>query len=108
VLAWKTRAGEISLPESALVLQRFRKDIRMRRFRVQALKVRHYETAEKLVEVYGPTQNLRTLDSLHLAGAMDLKEGKLIDTIVVADKVLARVATLEGLLVLDPEVRSPD
>jgi predicted nucleic acid-binding protein len=108
VLARKTRAGEISSPESALVLRRFRKDIRLRRFRVQALRVRHYEVAEKLVEAYGPTHGLRTLDSLHLAGALDLKAGKLIDSIVVADKILARVAALEGLLALDPEASTPN
>jgi predicted nucleic acid-binding protein len=108
VLARKTRAGELSSSESTLVFQRFRKDIRVRRFRVQALRVRHYEMAEKLVEVHGPNHGLRTLDSLHLAGALDLQAGKLIDSIVVADKILARVAALEGLLALDPEAGTPD
>jgi len=107
VLARKTRAGEISSSETALVLQRFRKDIRVRRFRVQALRVRHYEMAEKLIDAYGPTQGLRTLDSLHLAGALDLKAGKLIDSIVVADRILARVAALEGLPAIDPEATVP-
>jgi hypothetical protein len=107
VLARKTRPGELSSSESTLVFQRFRKDIRVRRFRVQALRVRHYEMAEKLVEVYGPTHGLRTLDSLHLAGALDLQAGKLIDSIVVADKILARVAAMEGLLALDPEAGTP-
>lgn len=108
VLAQKTRAEEISSSETALVLQRFRKDIRVRRFRVQALSVRHYEMAERLVDAYGPTHGLRTLDSLHLAGAMDLKAGKLINSIVVADKILARVAALEGLRAIDPETATPD
>jgi predicted nucleic acid-binding protein len=91
VLAQKARAGEVSSSDSALVLQRFREDIRVRRFFVLALRVRHYEMAEKLVDAYGPTRGLRTLDSLHLAAALDLKAGELIDSIVVADKVLARV-----------------
>jgi hypothetical protein len=107
VLARKTRAGEISSSESALVFQRFRKDIRVRRFRVQAVRVLPYEMAEKLIDVYGPTHGLRTVDSLHLAGAMDLKAGKLIDSIVVADKILARVAAPEGLPAIDPEASIP-
>jgi predicted nucleic acid-binding protein len=107
VLAQKTRAGEISSSESALVLQRFRKDIRVRRFRVLALTARHYEMAEELVDAYGPTHGLRALDSLHLAGGMNLKTGKLIDSILVADKILARVAALEGLPAIDPEAGIP-
>jgi predicted nucleic acid-binding protein len=108
VLAQKTRAGEISTSDSALVLQRFRTDIRARRFRVQALGVRHYELAERLVDAHGPMHGLRTLDSLHLAAAMDLRVASLIDSMLVADKVLARVAALEGLLAIDPEVGNPD
>jgi predicted nucleic acid-binding protein len=108
VLARKTRAVEISPSDAALVLQRFRKDIRVRRFRVQAISVRHYEMAERFVDAYGPAHGLRTLDSLHPAGAIDLKAGKLIDSIVVADRILARVAALEGLLPIDPETVTPD
>ena len=96
MLARKTRATEISSFETAIVLQRFRKDIRMRRFRVQAVRVRHYEMAEKLIDTNGPIHGLRTLDSLHLAGALELRAGKLIESIVVADKILAQVAALEG------------
>ena len=103
VPAQKARAGEISSSDSALVLQRFREDVR-----VLALSVRHYETAEGFVDAYGPTHGLRTLDSLHLAAAMDLKSGELIDSIVVADRALARVAVAEGLLAIDPEAEIPD
>jgi hypothetical protein len=34
---------------------------------------------------------------------MDLKAGKLIESIVVADKILARVAGVARLLAIDPE-----
>ena len=95
-------------PDSALVLKRFRKDIRERRFYVLSLRVRHYETAQELVNAYGPSHGLRTLDSLHLAAAIALKAEGLIDAIVVADKILARVAVLEGLRAIDPEAGSPD
>jgi predicted nucleic acid-binding protein len=108
VIARKRRVAEISFSDSALVLRRFRDDIRMRRFRVLALGVRHYKMAEELVDLYGPAHGLRALDSLHLASAIDLKLGELIDSIVVADKVLARVAVLEGLLAIDPEAGIPD
>jgi hypothetical protein len=108
VLAQKTRAGEISSSDTALVLQRFRNDVRVRRFRVQALRARHYEMAEKFIDAYGPSHGLRKLDSLDLAGAMDLKAGKLIGSIVVADKILARVAAPEGLRAIDPETGTRD
>jgi hypothetical protein len=39
---------------------------------------------------------------------MDLKAGKLIDSIVEADKTLARLAALEGLRAIDPETLTPD
>ena len=68
----------------------------------------HYETAQKLVDTYGPSLGLRTLDSLHLAAAMILKAEELIDSVVVADKILARIAVVEGLLAIDPEIGSPD
>lgn len=57
--------------------------------------------------MYGPTHGLRTLDSLHLAAAMDLKAAKLINSMVVADKILAQVTILEGLLAIDPEAGVP-
>ena len=79
VPARKTRTGEISPAASAAVLQRFRGDIRRRRFRVVPLGVRHYELAERLVDVYG----------------------------LAAAKTLCRVAPLGRLPAINPEAATP-
>jgi predicted nucleic acid-binding protein len=104
VLSSKMRTGQIVLSESELVRQRFRSDVRGRRFRMVALRVRHYELAEKLLTSYGSEHGLRTLDSLHLAVALDLQRNQLIDSLMTADKVLCRVSPLEGMNVIDPEI----
>jgi predicted nucleic acid-binding protein len=107
VVTQKVRAGELSLSDATLVLRGFRRDIRSRRFRVIALRVRHYEMAERFLDTYGPTHGLRTLDALHLALAVDLKNARFVTSIIAADKVLCRVAPYEGLAVIDPEATTP-
>ena len=103
VLALKERTGALMARESELVRRRFRGDVRRRRFRVVALRARHYEAAERLLGLYGAVHGLRTMDSLQLAGALDLYRSRVIDSIVAADRVLCRVAPMENLVALDPE-----
>ncbi len=102
VLAGKVRTGEITAEAMELARLRFRADVRKRLFRVVALRSRHYEYAEKLLTLHGPS-GLRTLDALQLATALDLQRNHLVESIVAADRVLGRVAPLEGLKVLNPE-----
>ncbi|HVY93268.1 MAG TPA: type II toxin-antitoxin system VapC family toxin [Bryobacteraceae bacterium] len=102
VLAQKVRSGHISAADSALALRRFRSDIRSRRFQVVSLRVRDYELAECLIESYGRSTGLRTLDSLHLAVALGLRRSGLVDSLVAADKILCDVALLEQLPVINP------
>jgi hypothetical protein len=96
-------AGEITAEAMELARRRFRADTRKRRFRVVALRVRHYEYAEELLTAHG-TSGLRTLDALQLALTLDLQRNHLVEWIVAADRILGRVAPLEGLKVLNPEV----
>ena len=103
-LAQRTRSGELSLADADAVMRRFREDIRLRRFRVVALNVRHYDSAANLVDKHGPGNGLRTLDALHLAIALDLRGDGLVDSMIVADKILCRVARIEGLNAVDPEL----
>lgn len=46
---------------------------------------------------------MRTLDAIQLAVALDLHSHGLRDVFVVADKILAEVAILEGLSIQNPE-----
>jgi hypothetical protein len=59
---------------------------------VVSLSVGHYEKAEELVDSHGRPRSLPALYSLSVAAALDLKAAELIDSIVVANKVVARVA----------------
>ena len=72
------------------------------------MKTRHYELAESLIEKHGDTQGLRTLDSLQLAVALDLARSGVADSFVTADKILVRVASVENLVVWDPETATPE
>ena len=63
----------------------------------------HIRDAERLIGKHSFTRRLRTLDALQLAVALDLRTQGLLDHFVVADRLLADVATLEGLSVMDPE-----
>ena len=47
---------------------------------------------------------MRTLDAIQLAVALDLRSKGVLDIFVVADKILAELAMLDGLPVLNPEV----
>lgn len=97
VLALKLRTGEM-VPEQAETVRRsFGFDITKNRFRVAALRVRHYQSAELLLGHHGAARGLRALDSFQLASAMDLLEKGLIDSFITSDRVLCRVAPLEGL-----------
>ena len=46
---------------------------------------------------------MRTLDALQLTVAIELRRRNLLDTFVVADRLLAEVAVFEGLNVENPE-----
>lgn len=107
VLSGKVRTGVLSGIDAELARRTFRTDVRRKRVRVIALRNRHYELAASLIEKHGNVQGLKTLDSLQLAVAVDLAQNGLVDSFVTADKVLARVALLENLVVLDPEVGAP-
>lgn len=58
--------------------------------------------AEKLLLRYGPVQRLRTLDALHLAVALDLRDRGLAQTLVSADALMVAVAVQEGLTIINP------
>jgi hypothetical protein len=66
--------------------------------------VRHFESAATLVDKHGSRNGLRTLDSLHLTVALDLRGDGLVDSMIDADKVLCRVAQVESLNAIDPEL----
>lgn len=76
------------------------------------VKLYHNEPGTSVVERIRPGWKVRetarrhariaTLDSIQLAVAADLWRNRLIDSFVVADKVLAAVAALQSLSVIEP------
>src|SRR5438105_7724711 len=75
VFAGKVRAGLISLSEFDQLCRRFLADTKRKVFSVARLLIAHHREAERLLRLYGPQrgQGIRTLDCLHLATAMDLR-----------------------------------
>jgi hypothetical protein len=105
VFAGKVRSGRITLVEFNQLCRRFLADTRRKLFSVARLLVAHHKEAERLLRLYGPQpgQGIRTLDSIQLAVALDLRNRGAIDTIVSADVRLLAVAQAEGLTVINPE-----
>src|SRR5262249_17778669 len=75
VFAGKVRSGLITLIEFDELCRRFLADTKGKLFSVARLLVAHHREAERLLRLYGPQagQGLRTLDSLQLAVALDLR-----------------------------------
>ena len=106
-LAGKVRAGVISAGDVATLRRRFLEDIASGVFRVVALTSDHYEHAGELIDRYGASHGLRTLDSLQLAVALSLHRSNAMEIVVAADKVVCKVAAAEGMPIIDPEFPPP-
>jgi predicted nucleic acid-binding protein len=104
VFAKKVRLGEIDAAAFQKLTRRFRGDVAARRLRVVRLTAAHFQSAERLLRRIGLTKNLRTLDSLQLAVALDLNEPAQPIEFVCADDSLCALAMAEGLSVVNPGV----
>jgi predicted nucleic acid-binding protein len=103
VFAKKVRTGHLAQPDFERLTRRFRQDVRVKVLRVVRLTVALFESAVDLIRRVGPGQNLRTLDALQLAVALDLNDAARPVAFVCADAALAAVAAAEGLTVINPE-----
>jgi hypothetical protein len=70
---------------------------RERTLQNRRLTSEHYEKAGELIERYGASDGLRTLDSLQFAVALDLYRCGAVEDLVAADKVICKVAAVEGM-----------
>ena len=101
--AMKVRTGALDQASAERAMNRVFKDIESGLVIANRLDETHLDTARSLIGKYGYTKRLRTLDALQLAVALDLHHQGLADLFVVADKLLAEVAAMEGLAVENPE-----
>ena len=67
VFAGKVRSGAISAVDAADLRRRFLEDVANGLFKILALTSENFEEAGRLIECYGASHGLRTLDSLQLA-----------------------------------------
>jgi len=104
VFAKKVRTGELDPAGFQKLTRRFRGDVAAKRLRVIRLTAAHFQSAERLIRRIGPAQNLRTLDALQLAVAINLNEPDQPIEFVCADHALGTLAVAEGHSVVNPEM----
>jgi len=100
------RTDDLFLDDFLLAQKSLYSGLRVRKFRTISLVRSHQHQAVRLIKSYGPTQNLRTLDALQLAVALDLNNHTPLDHFVCADIPFCQIAMQEGLSVLNPEESS--
>ncbi len=103
VFARKVRTRLITDADLELTRTRLLNEITQGQFQVIRMTDFHYREAERLIRKYASTRNLRTLDALQLAVALDHKRRETFDYFVCADTALSSIAHEEGLLMINPE-----
>jgi hypothetical protein len=100
--AIKARTKSITREDALALVRRFRGDLTRGKFEVFEMGESTFTLAESLVERYAFEMQLRGLDALQLALALELRESRLIDHFVTAGAVLYEIAKLEALAVINP------
>jgi predicted nucleic acid-binding protein len=100
--AIKARTKSIDHEDARAMVRRFRGDLMRGKFEVFEIGESTFTLAESLVERRAFDMQLRALDALQLAVALELHEAHLIDHFVTADVVLDEVARSEGLAIINP------
>lgn len=105
--AKKVRTQEITTADFQHLHQKFLADMTNRQYRIVRLLVRHLQSAEQLIQKYGMTRSIRTLDAIQLAVAIDVESRHGIDHFVCADTNLCIIAAAEGFAVINPTTATP-
>jgi predicted nucleic acid-binding protein len=102
-IAKKVRMKELHKWDSKRILIRFSDDVISGLLAIVPLSSVHMQEAICLINCYGFTHSLRTLDALQLAVAVELRERGRLECFVTADENLEKIAKLEGIAVINPE-----
>jgi hypothetical protein len=86
-----------------LARRRLDADFGTRRLLLARVNDEQFVEARQLLMNHGTTEALRAPDALQLSVALRLNRAGLLSVFVAADQKLCRVATIEGLTVLNPE-----
>jgi len=100
--ALKVRAGQIQPTDFFAYRKRLFADVQGRTINVVRVRVAQFEQADRLLRDHGMTMKLRTLDSLQIATALDLRARGLLDHFICADLAACQIAVTEGLSVINP------
>jgi predicted nucleic acid-binding protein len=101
--ALKVRTGALSPDEFHAAMRRIQNDWSGHVFHSITVTHGQLRAAEALITKHGLTNNLRTLDAVQLAIALEMQVRGLQLQFVTADKNLCRIATAESLKVINPE-----
>src|SRR5437868_15552285 len=103
VFAGKVRTGVLPSAAFSVLRKRFLNDVGHGRPELVRLLVKHFKDAGRLIRVHGLARQIRTLDALQLAVALDLRSRGMLDLLVSCDRQLLTVAAVEGIALFDPE-----
>ncbi len=103
VFAGRVRSGTMSAGNADFARRCMAADLNQRRLLVAPVDLRHFNKAAALLQTYGVSDGLRTLDAIQMAVALELAQMQRVGIFVAADKRLCRVAALAGLATLNPE-----
>ncbi len=100
--AGKVRTNEMTESGYQHVCTLFETDIARKVIKGVPFRDKEYQQATILIEKHALTQNMRTLDSLQLAIALEAHNQGIVDFFVCADKALCSIAQVERLSVINP------
>lgn len=95
----KIREGHITSTDAINIIASFYNEA-LTEFRISNLEEGLFGKAVDLIQKYGESRGIRTLDSIHLAKAKTMKPAP--HEFWTADSTLADLAHSEGLTVVDP------
>lgn len=99
--AMKARSGKLALIGAELLKARFMLDVSAGLIETFTVTGHHFIEAGRLLDRFGLSYRLRSLDALQLAVADDLRSQRLVDFVVAADSVLLEVGALMGMRVIN-------
>ena len=105
--ARRVRMGELEREDFEDVQSALEADIREGRLQVEGLSESDKVEATRLIQQYGLSRELRTLDAMQLA-VMKRLGAATLRTVYCADRTLVSILETEGFTVIDPEASFPE
>ncbi|MFO7539567.1 MAG: type II toxin-antitoxin system VapC family toxin [Chloroflexota bacterium] len=98
----KIRLGEITKGDFRAAIKTLLADIQRGTIHLVAFEDKDKKGAAALIERYGPSRGLRTLDAIQLA-VLNKLGPEIVDRVYCADRQFIAVIEMEGFSIVDPE-----